>query len=375
MDHPDFLALNVYISMCQFKLDQFEESNQTVDQYLAVHSDSAVALNLKSCDYLRLYTPDIAESQLLQIRKFASSNYEFVDNLINHNLCIFQNGDDGFKILPPLLNSLNESKYNLAVLYLRESNSAEAYNIIKDYPTPDVPDLLLKAGVDLAYGQLSGEQKLIEDATIVFKEISEMTPAKDTIPGRQALITYLFVQAEFQGCLSAINSIEEHVGALDELIYNKAMALASIGRYDEAEKYFLQVQNPYYTKEIYYLQWLVKCYVHNKKPEEAWKIVTTCTNPEEAKLLLQIIAIDCFTTKSFYYAMKAYETLSRIDLDPSNKQGMIASAIGVFRNVLSRKETSDKIPEILEVLHDEPDAAQIVQTIENHIQNSHEFDL
>ena len=67
LQHPDFLALNVYIAMCQFKLDMWEESNEAVDLYLGENSDSAVALNLKSCDYLRLFDPEIAESQLLQI--------------------------------------------------------------------------------------------------------------------------------------------------------------------------------------------------------------------------------------------------------------------------------------------------------------------
>lgn len=69
LEHPDYLALNVYVSMCQFKLDLNEDANQSVDQYLNVNSDSSVALNLKSCTYLRLYDPNIAESQLLQIKK------------------------------------------------------------------------------------------------------------------------------------------------------------------------------------------------------------------------------------------------------------------------------------------------------------------
>ena len=80
--NPKYLALHVYIAMYQFKLDQWQESNESVDQYLGVNSDSAVGLNLKACGYLRLYDPEIAESQLLQIRKFSSSSYTFIDSLI-----------------------------------------------------------------------------------------------------------------------------------------------------------------------------------------------------------------------------------------------------------------------------------------------------
>jgi intraflagellar transport protein 56 len=62
LQRPEFLALNVYIAMCQFKLEQYEESNEAVDLYLGENSDSAVALNLKSCDYWRLFDATIAES-------------------------------------------------------------------------------------------------------------------------------------------------------------------------------------------------------------------------------------------------------------------------------------------------------------------------
>jgi len=42
--YPNYLAMNVYMAMCEFKLDQFQESNDHVDLYLADNSDSAVAL-------------------------------------------------------------------------------------------------------------------------------------------------------------------------------------------------------------------------------------------------------------------------------------------------------------------------------------------
>jgi len=373
-EHEDYLALNVYISMCQFKLDKFEESNEYVDQYLGVNSDSAVALNLKSCDYLRLYGSEIAESQLLQIRKFAAANYDFVDALINHNLCIFKNGEDGFKILPKLISILPEARFNLAIQYMKESNSAEAYNILQGYQSVDVPDSILKASVDLAYGQYTGDSGPIEEANLVFKEVGDMDTVRDTIPGRQAKTTHHFIQGEYDLCLKLLDTIETFIGQTDEFYYNKAMALAALSKFEEAERLFLSVQNPAYTKEIYYVTWLAKCYIMNKKPENAWKLYTASSNTEEAKTLLQIISVECFNTKAFYYAMKAYDVLCKFELDPSLKQGMIASAIGVFRNILSRKETSDKLSDVIEVLSSEPEAAQVLQTIQNHIDTSTDFD-
>ena len=39
IQHPEYIALHVYIAMCQYKLDKFEESNESVDQYLGINSD------------------------------------------------------------------------------------------------------------------------------------------------------------------------------------------------------------------------------------------------------------------------------------------------------------------------------------------------
>ena len=95
---------------------------------------------------------------------------------------------------------------------------------------------------------------------------------------------------------------------------------------------------------------------------------------EDAKTLLQIISTDCFSEGHYYYAMKAYDILAKFELDPQMKEGMIASAVGVFRNILSRKESPDKLADVIEVLSSEPDAAQVLQTIQNYIDTSGEFD-
>lgn len=373
-DHPDYIALNVYIAMCQFKLDMWEESNEAVDQYLTINSDSAVALNLKSCDYLRLFDPSTAESQLLQIRKFSSATYGFVDGLIEHNLCIFHNGDDAFTILPKLIGVVPEAKFNLAIMYMRESNALEAYELLQDYVPLDVTDSILKATVDLAYGLLNSDPNTINEANQTFSDVGDMDMVKDTIPGRQALATHKFIEGEYDSCLKILQTIEEHIGDTDEFNYNEGMALAALSKWVEAEQHFLLVKNPAYLREIYYISWLCKCYIMNRKPDLAFALYTESTNTEDAKALLQIISTDCYAQGQYYYAMKAFDVLAKYELDQQMKEGMIASAVGVFRNILTRKETSDKLPEVLECLSGEPDAAQVLQTIQNYIETSGEFD-
>lgn len=374
VQYPDFLALHVYIAMCQFKLDQFEDSNESVDAYLQANSDSAVALNLKACDYLRLFDAEIAESQLLQIRKFSSSSYEFVDSLIKHNVCIFHDGDDGFTILPKLVTSLPEARFNLAILYMRENNPTEAYALLEAFNPIDVNELILKATVLIAVGQLTTESAPIEEANGIFQEIGTMDVIKDTVPGRQCLISSKFINGEYDEVLKIMQTIEQLIADTDEFNYNKGMSLASLSRWTEAERFLLLVKNPSYTKEIFYNTWLCRCYIKNRKPDAAWNLYAEATSADDAKTLLQIIATDCFAAGQYYYSMKAYDVLSKYEMDPLYKEGMIASSIGVFRNILSRKETADKLQEVVATLSTEPDAQQVMETIVQYVENSHEFD-
>ena len=374
MQHQDFLALYVYIAMCQYKLDRFDESNESVDQYLGVNSDSAVALNLKSCDYLKLFGPDVAESQLLQIKKFSSSSYEFIDALIKHNLCVFHNGTDGFTELTPLVNVLPEARYNLCILYMRENNPTEAFNLINEnFQIIDINESVLKAIVYLAIGQLTNDNGPIEEANAIFKEVGEMEAYKDTVFGRQALATSKFIVGAYDDVLRIFKTIESELAENDEFNYNKAMTLAALSRWAEAERHFLLVKNPAYTREIFYNSWLCRCYIKNRKPEAAWNLYSEATSTEDAKTLLEIISNDCFRSGDYYFSMRAYDILAKYELDSTYKEGMIASAIGVFKNILSRRESPDKLQEVLSSLASEPDAEQTLQTITNYIENSGQF--
>lgn len=376
---PNYLAIYVYIAMCQFKLDQFEECNDSVDQYLAENSDSAVSLNLKSCAYLRLFGTDVAESQLLQIQKFASATYNFIDALIKHNEVIFHNGDDGFTVLTKLINSLPEARFNLAVLHLRKNEPEEAYNISQEIDPLDINESILKATVSLAMGQVSQNTTLIEEANNSFSEIGQMDIIKDTVPGRECLATSKFIEGDYSSSLSILQTIEEVVGEIDEFNYNKGMALAALARYSEAEKYLLKVSNETYTREIYYVSWLCKCYIKNNKAEKAFNLYLMASTTEDANVLLQIISTECFIIGEYYYAMKAYDVISQFDIDSSTQEGLVASAIGVFRAILARKETPEKIIDVLTILNrvslENPEIQKIYLVIQEYVDSSDEFNI
>lgn len=374
LQHPDFLALNVYIAMCQFKLDQWEESNEAVDIYLGSNSDSAVALNLKSCDYLRLFDPDIAESQLLQIKKFSSAAYDFVDALVNHNLCIFKDGVDGFTVLPKLISAVPEARYNLAVMYMRDNNPKEANEILQDYQPIEMNETILKGTVLLALGQLNSEASQIEEANSIFAEIGGLENVKDTIQGRQCLASTKFIVGEYDETLRVLQTIEEFVSEVDEYNYDKGITLCSLSKWAEAERYLLQVKNPAYTKEIYYTSWLCRCFINNQKPDAAWNLYVDAVTTEDSKTLLRIIAADCFAAGFYYYAMRAYDVMAKYDTDPHFRDGLIASAVGVFRSVLTKKETPEKLTEVVNALSSEPEAAQVLHVIQQYALDSGQYD-
>lgn len=48
LDHRDFLALNVYVALCYYKLDYYDVSQEVLTVYLQHHPDSVTAINLKA---------------------------------------------------------------------------------------------------------------------------------------------------------------------------------------------------------------------------------------------------------------------------------------------------------------------------------------
>jgi intraflagellar transport protein 56 len=172
-----------------------------------------------------------------------------------------------------------------------------------------------------------------------------------------------------------LQTVEEYLKDLDEFNYNKGMTLASLSRWAEAERCLLAVKNPLYTQDMHYISWLCRCYIRTKKIDQAWRLYVDATTTEMSKALLHIIASDCYCTGSYYYAMRAYDAMSKYEGNPAYKEGLIASAVGVFRGVLTRKLPAEKLGEIISILSGEPEAAQALQSIKQYAQEVGELDL
>ncbi len=81
----DFLALNVYVALCYYKLDYYDVSQEVLAVYLQSIPDSTIALNLKACNHFRLYNGKAAEvsfcSMICSIPKTNAFDYDPKHNI------------------------------------------------------------------------------------------------------------------------------------------------------------------------------------------------------------------------------------------------------------------------------------------------------
>lgn len=60
----EYLAVNVYVALCYYKLDYYDVSQEVLSVYLQQFPDSAIAINLKACNHFRLYNGKAAEAEI-----------------------------------------------------------------------------------------------------------------------------------------------------------------------------------------------------------------------------------------------------------------------------------------------------------------------
>lgn len=72
---------------------------------------------------------------------------------MRHNLVVFRNGEGALQVLPSLVDVVSEAKLNLVIYHLRQDETKEAYELLKDLQ-PSVPqEYILKGVVNAALGQ------------------------------------------------------------------------------------------------------------------------------------------------------------------------------------------------------------------------------
>nr|XP_016813724.2 intraflagellar transport protein 56 isoform X2 [Pan troglodytes] len=299
LDNREYLALNVYVALCYYKLDYYDVSQEVLAVYLQQIPDSTIALNLKACNHFRLYNGRAAEAELKSLMDNASSSFEFAKELIRHNLVVFRGGEGALQVLPPLVDVIPEARLNLVIYYLRQDDVQEAYNLIKDLEPTTPQEYILKGVVNAALGQEMGSSYFYND---------------------------------------------------DIFNFNYAQAKAATGNTSEGEEAFLLIQSEKMKNDYIYLSWLARCYIMNKKPRLAWELYLKMETSGESFSLLQLIANDCYKMGQFYYSAKAFDVLERLDPNPEYWEGKRGACVGIFQMIVAGREPKETLREVLHLL-------------------------
>ncbi|KAG8138056.1 hypothetical protein E2320_003986 [Naja naja] len=363
LDNREYLALNVYVALCYYKLDYYDVSQEVLAVYLQQVPDSTIALNLKACNHFRLYNGKAAEAELKSLMDSASTSFEFAKELIKHNLVVFRGGEGSLQVLPPLVDVIPEARLNLVIYYLRQDDVQEAYNLIKDLEPATPQEYILKGVVNAVLGQEMGSRDHLKIAQQFFQLVGGSASECDTIPGRQCMASCFFLLRQFDDVLIYLNSVKSYFYNDDTFNFNYAQAKAATGNTSEAEEVFLLIQSEKIKNDFVYLSWLARCYIMNKKPRLAWELYLKMETSGESFSLLQLIANDCYKCfclkhvplssaqmGQFYYSAKAFDVLERLDPNPEYWEGKRGACVGIFQMIVAGREPKDTLREVMHLL-------------------------
>ncbi|KAJ7397246.1 Intraflagellar transport protein 56 [Pitangus sulphuratus] len=362
LKNREYLALNVYVALCYYKLDYYDISQEVLAVYLQQVPDSTIALNLKACNHFRLYNGKAAEAELKNLTDKASSSFEFGKELIKHNLVVFRGGEGALQVLPPLVDVIPEARLNLVIYYLRQDDVQEAYNLIKDLEPSAPQEYILKGVVNAALGQEVGSRDHLKIAQKFFQLVGESASECETFEEIPVALATGMAPVEWNEETYYCHPKRERVYVVkkrklrsyfynnDTFNFNYAQAKAATGNFKEAEEVFLLIQSEKIKSDFVYLRWLARCYIMNKKPQLAWKLYLKMETSGDSFNLLQLIANDCYKMGQFYYSAKAFDVLERLDNNPEYWEGKRGACVGVFQMILAGREAKETLREVLHLL-------------------------
>ncbi|KAJ3251741.1 Intraflagellar transport protein 56 [Boothiomyces macroporosus] len=266
LENRDFLAINVYVAMCYYKLDYYDVSQEVLSVYLQHYPDSVTGINLKACNHFRLYNGKAAEQELKVLSEKTSHNLKFAEDLMKHNMVcnlfiqvVFRNGEGALQVFPSLLDVIPEARLNLVIYHLKKDDIVSAFNLMKDVEPATPQEYILKGIVNAALGQEQESREHLKIAQQYFQLVGGSASECDTIPGRQCMASCFFLLKQFDDVLIYLNSIKGYFYNDDTFNYNYAQAKIATGAFEEGEELLLMIQNEKYKCEYAYLSHLCRC--------------------------------------------------------------------------------------------------------------------
>jgi intraflagellar transport protein 56 len=94
----------------------------------------------------------------------------------------------------------------------------------------------------------------------------------------------------------------------------------------------------------------------NKKPRQAWELYLKMETSSESFSLLQLIANDCYKMEHYYYAMKAFDVLERLDPSPEYWEGKRGACVGVFQSIIGGHGSKEHFRDVITALRNSENA-------------------
>eukprot|EP00762_Andalucia_godoyi_P000705 ANDGO_05341.mRNA.1 Intraflagellar transport protein 56 len=336
LENRDFLALNVYIALCYYKLDYYDVALEVLNVYLQSYPDSGIALNLKACINYRLYNGKAAEQELKVLMDLENEAYNYQNELVQHNLVVFRGGVNALQVFPKLMHAVPEARLNLCIHYLKNAEFEEAYELMKDVEPSAPQEYILKGVVNACVGQRKDSQTHLKMAQQYFQIVGSSASECDTIPGRQCMASCFFLLKQFDDVLIYLRSIKTYFYAENDFLWNYGIALVQTRNFKEAEEVLLTVTSDEYKNEFAYVSHLARAYIANGKPKQAWELYLKLETSADSFQLLQLISNDCYAAKSFFYSAKAFDVLERLDPAPEYWEGKRGACCGAFQQVVQQ---------------------------------------
>uniref|UniRef100_A0A0M3I4P8 Intraflagellar transport protein 56 n=1 Tax=Ascaris lumbricoides TaxID=6252 RepID=A0A0M3I4P8_ASCLU len=307
LNNRNFIALNVYLALCYYKLDYYDVSMEVLQIYLTQHPDSATAVNLRACNQYKLYHGKAAEKELRTLQDQTTSSFLFAKDLITHNTVVFRDGDAALQVLPSLIDTLPEARLNLIIFHLRRG-------------------------------------------LLVNKMSNALEENLDTIAGRQAMASAYFLMKQFEEVLVYLNSIKSYFYNDDTFNFNIGQALLACGNAIEAETSLLLVADAQLKKQLPWILCLIRAYCLNKKGNLAWEMYTKMKASDESFAVLRLIANDCYKVGDYFHSAKAFDAMERIEPNPEYWEGKRGAVIGVFKLVAEHSAPPEQLKEAMLLL-------------------------
>uniref|UniRef100_A0A915M9R1 Intraflagellar transport protein 56 n=1 Tax=Meloidogyne javanica TaxID=6303 RepID=A0A915M9R1_MELJA len=377
--NKNFLAINVYMALCYYKLDYYDISMEMLQIYLDKFSDSPIAVNLKACNQYRLYNSKAAENELKALKSMSTSELNFAKDIILHNTVVFRNGDGALQLLPTLVDIVPEARLNLAIYHLKKNDTDAAFVLMKNIEPQSTYEYLLKAITFCIKGIEENSQDLLNAAAGFFRFVGESPAECDTIIGRQSMASAHFLRKQFDEVLVYLDSIRTFFSNDEIFNFNYGQTQLMLDNFVEAEKILKQINGHQTTSTLIYCLCLARAQIANGNGKEAWGVYQKEKHIPNSQMILRLIANDftinfifeCFSLEDYLTAAKAFDEMEKRENRMNNQQNFnyskpkCAACIGVVKMFTADKCSLDELREAMRILERDKssEAKEAIKTI------------